>query len=89
MPQNRTRVLVVCPDCGLVYRQWVTGTYIGPRKRCTAAHPEIRLVAEEAGQGKGKGAWYGLMRCTQCSIRLAPPALRERLEKWLLHGEEI
>lgn len=85
--QKQTDVLVVCPECKTVYVQRVTGEYIGPRKRAPNYDPALQERCKAHGQTFDRGHWYGLMRCAQCSVRDAPPALQETLRKWLQEGE--
>jgi hypothetical protein len=85
--QKQTDVLVVCPDCRKVYLQRVTGGYIGPRKRAPNYSVSLQERCKAAGQTDGADSWYGLMRCTACSLRRCPPALRETLRSWLENGE--
>lgn len=85
--QKQVEVLVACPDCRKLYVQRVTGELVGPRKRATNSDPDLQQWCKDLGQTDGKRSWYGLMRCAACSIRLAPPILREALAKWLNHGE--
>jgi hypothetical protein len=85
--QEQTDVLVVCPDCGKVYVQRVTGEYIGPRKRAPNYAPDLQERCKSQGQTDGKNHWYGLMRCAACSLRLCPPSLRKVMRAWLEMGE--
>jgi len=85
--RKQNSVFVICPDCHKYYIQLVNEEFIGPRKRVPNYLPEIQDRAKEAGQREGKDVWVGLMRCAECSLRLAPPILREALQKWLGHGE--
>lgn len=85
--QPQTDVVVVCPDCHKVYVQRVTGAYIGPRKRAPNYAVRLQERCKEAGQTFEHGAWYGLMRCTECSLKRCPPSLRETMRAWLEKGE--
>jgi hypothetical protein len=76
--QKQTDVLVVCPDCGKVYVQRVTGEYIGPRKRAPNYKPALQERCKAHGQTFEQGFWYGLMRCTECSVRRHRPSSRRR-----------
>src|SRR4051794_22464471 len=75
--QKQTDVLVVCPECEKQYVQRVTGEYIGPKRRAPNYKPALQERCKAHGQTVGPDHWYGLMRCAECSIRLAPPAIRE------------
>jgi hypothetical protein len=85
--QKQTDVVVVCPDCRKAYVQCVTGAYIGPRKRAPNYLPWLQERCKRHGQTFERGAWYGLMRCAACSLRLCPPSLRETVRKWTEQGE--
>lgn len=85
--QKQTDVVVVCPDCNKVYVQRVTGDYIGPTRRAPNYRPELQERCKAHGQTDETRHWYGLMRCTACSLRRCPPALRETLRAWMENGE--
>lgn len=82
------RVVAVCPDCNRGYWQEVPDGYDGPRRRPRLRDTALRAKCEMADDaGCGRGVYY-LMRCSDCSVRLAPPSLKETLRKWLQHGEK-
>lgn len=85
--QKQTDVFVQCQDCYKYYVQRVTGAYIGPRKRAPNYAPQVQEQCKAHGQTDGRRHWYGLMRCADCSVRRAPPVLRETVRKWLQEGE--
>lgn len=85
---DKKRVVAVCPDCRDVYWQEVPDGYDGPTRAPRADEYALRALVATADVLRGKKDVYYRMRCADCSVRLAPPALRETLKKWLQQGEK-
>lgn len=85
---QKKRVVAVCPDCLRVYWQEVPYGYDGPRRLPRRDEVGIKgLIEQSDDAGRGRTVYY-LMRCADCSVRLAPPSIRETLKKWLQQGEK-
>jgi uncharacterized protein with PIN domain len=85
---EKKRIVAVCPDCLDVYWQEVPDGYDGPKKVPNRREVALRALVDQADDVGGPRMVYYRMRCADCSVRLAPPALKETLRKWLQVGEK-
>jgi uncharacterized protein with PIN domain len=85
---KKKRVVAVCPDCNDVYWQEVPDGYRGPKRIPRKDEVLARAMLEQSDAMEHRRTRYYLMRCADCSVRLAPPALKETLRKWLQAGEK-